>query len=97
MLAKLFGLALAVVVGTVGVLPGKPWMPAARADASDRRPEHFDTYRIRHSEDNRLVWAVIDDLEARVRCVAPDSPGAGIACYTLPTTAGTAQAVRREP
>lgn len=96
MLAKLFGLALAVVVGTVGALPGEPWMPAARADASTNRPERFDTYRIR-SGDNRLAWGVIDDLEAGVRCVAPDSPGAGIACYALPTTAGTAQVLRRMP
>jgi hypothetical protein len=96
MLAKLSWLALAVVVGTAGALPGEPWTPAARADASDTRAERFETYIVR-SADPRLEWAVVDDLESRVRCVAPNNPGAGIACYTLPTAIGTAQALRRVP
>ena len=96
MLAKLVWLALALGVGIAAALSGEPWAPAARAEAPDRRLDRFETYVVR-SADNRLVWAVIDDFESGVRCIAPNSAGAGIACYPLPGAAGTAQALRRVP
>lgn len=96
MLAKLFWLALALVVGIVAAQWAGSWTPAARADAPDGRADRFETYAVR-SADNRLEWAVLDDFESRIRCIAPNSTGAGIACYALPGASGTAQVLRRAP
>ncbi len=98
MRAKIAWVALALLVGTATPLLDGEWLQPARADGREETAGRFDTYLVQ-SRDGRLGWAVLDDREAGVRCIAPNSTGAGIACYSLsPGAAATqAQLLRRLP
>lgn len=91
MRAKIAWGALALLVGTATPLLDGEWLRAAQADGRDGPAGRFETYLVQ-SRDGRLGWAVLDDREAGFRCIAPNSPGAGIACYSLTPGAGVAQA-----
>ncbi len=98
MLAKIAWGSLALLVGTATPLVHGEWLQPARADGRDGPAVGFETFLIQ-SRDQRLGWAVLDDREAGVRCVAPNSTGAGVACYRLAPGAAPAevQALRRLP